>query len=171
MGRRLSWLTLEILPAAVKYENLCTHWRRVGLGRFGFALRGRGVLVGGMETEIRHPDEGDEFWTGERCAILESSNTAEDPEVSIARARVAPGVTTAWHKLEGVVERYLMVSGRGRVEAGDLPAEEVGPGDVVRIPAGVRQRITNAGEGDLVFYAICSPRFVPECYVDLEGSG
>lgn len=124
-----------------------------------------------MEPEIRHPDKADEFFTGEHCFILESSNTAEDPAVSIARARVAPGVTTAWHRLDGVVERYLLVEGRGRVEVGELPPEEVGPGDVVRIPAGVRQRITNLGEGDLVFYAICSPRFEPDCYVDLEGSG
>jgi len=123
-----------------------------------------------MRAEIRHPDASEEYWTGERCAILESSNTNEDPEVSIARARVAPGVTTAWHKLDGVVERYLITSGRGRVEIGDLPPEDVAAGDVVRIPAGVRQRIANVGEADLMFYAICSPRFVPECYVDLEKS-
>ena len=41
-------------------------------------------------------------------------------------------------------------------------------GDVVIIPAEVRQRISNVGAGDLVFLAICSPRFTTEVYVDLE---
>jgi mannose-6-phosphate isomerase-like protein (cupin superfamily) len=39
--------------------------------------------------------------------------------------------------------------------------------DVVSIPAGVRQRISNTGIDDLVFLAICTPRFVKENYVEL----
>ena len=106
--------------------------------------------------------------TDERCAILEFSNSHEDPELSIARARVAPGVTTAWHALDGVAERYVIQSGEGRVEVGELEPQVVGPGDVVRIPPGVSQRIGNTGEEDLIFLAICTPRFRPECYRDLE---
>ncbi|MGJ8637756.1 MAG: cupin domain-containing protein [Opitutaceae bacterium] len=122
-----------------------------------------------MNTRIVKPDEADETTTPERCAILELSNDPDDPEVSIARARVAPGVTTAWHKLTGVAERYVILEGEGLVEVGDLAPTKLSPGDVVRIPPGVRQRITNTGEQDLIFHAICTPRFVPECYVDLEG--
>lgn len=124
-----------------------------------------------METKIHHADESHEYMTLERCAILEVANTEEDPDVSIARARVGPGVSTQWHFLNGIVERYLITDGRGRVEVGDRPAAMVEPGDVVTIPSGERQRITNIGEGDLVFYCICSPRFVPEAYVPLFGSG
>jgi mannose-6-phosphate isomerase-like protein (cupin superfamily) len=40
----------------------------------------------------------------------------------------------------------------------------VSVGDVVRIPAGVPQRITNTTDGDLVFFAVCTPRFVPSAY-------
>jgi len=40
----------------------------------------------------------------------------------------------------------------------------VGAGDVVRIPANTPQRITNTGATDLIFYAICSPRFQAKCY-------
>ena len=36
------------------------------------------------------------------------------------------------------------------------------------IPAGCRQRITNTGRDDLVFLALCTPRFVPASYEDLE---
>lgn len=116
-----------------------------------------------------HPfDPSSEFDIAERCAIVELSNDADDPAVSIARARVAPGVVTAWHRLHGTVERYVILEGRGRVEVGDLPPAEVGPGDTVRIPALCPQRIANLGDGDLVFLAICTPRFVPACYESLE---
>ena len=121
-----------------------------------------------MQPIIYKPDMADEFFTEERCSILEVSNSPDDPDVSIARARVGSGVTTAWHSLRGVVERYVILSGTGRVEVGDLDPSTVGPGDLVRIPADVRQRITNTGADDLIFYAVCSPRFTPECYCDLD---
>jgi mannose-6-phosphate isomerase-like protein (cupin superfamily) len=101
--------------------------------------------------------------TPEGCAILEAWNDASDPEVSIARATVAPGTTTQSHRLRGVAERYLMVQGSGVVHVGDLE-QRVTPGDVVLVPPGVAQQITNCGDADLVFYCICSPRFRPECY-------
>jgi len=117
---------------------------------------------------IRRAEASAEYDTVERCAILELSNDPGDPQVSIARARVAPGVTTAWHRLVGTTERYVVLSGRGRVELGDASPAELGPGDVAVIPAMCRQRITNVGATDLVFLAICSPRFLPECYESLE---
>lgn len=120
-----------------------------------------------MQARILHGDAAAEFYTDERCHILELSNDAADPEVSIARARVAPGVTTRWHRLAAIVERYVVLDGCGRVEVGDLAAQDVGPGDVVVIPASCRQRIANRGDRDLVFLAICTPRFEPAAYEDL----
>jgi len=58
--------------------------------------------------------------------------------------------------VEQTVERYIMAEDRGTVEIGDLPAANVGPGDVVIIPAGARQRITNTGSVDLIFYCVHS---------------
>jgi mannose-6-phosphate isomerase-like protein (cupin superfamily) len=55
------------------------------------------------------------------------------------------------------------------MEVGDWPAQEVQAGDVVMIPPSVRQRITNVGDSDLVFLAICMPRFRPEAYEEAEG--
>ena len=121
-----------------------------------------------MRAEIKAQDDALEYATDERCHILEVANDAGDESVSIARARVEAGVTTAWHKLEGISERYIIVSGRGRVEIGDLEAVDVGPGDVVRIPADCRQRITNTGPHDLVFYAVCAPPFRQQAYINLE---
>jgi mannose-6-phosphate isomerase-like protein (cupin superfamily) len=117
-----------------------------------------------MQPRIVRQDPTVEFPVPEGCRILETWNTGEDESVSIARARVAPGATTKWHYLEGIVERYLLVEGRGLVEIGTLEPVEMEPGDLAVIPAGVRQRITNTGPSDLVFYCICSPRFVPERY-------
>lgn len=121
-----------------------------------------------MQTVVLHHNESCEYVTSERCSILELSNDAEDPELSIARARVAPGVTTAWHCLQGTAERYVIQSGTGRVEVGEMDPQQVRPGEVVRIPPGVRQRICNTGEEDLIFLALCTPRFRPECYADLD---
>ncbi|HAJ27761.1 MAG TPA: cupin domain-containing protein [Syntrophus sp. (in: bacteria)] len=106
----------------------------------------------------------DEFFTEEGCFILEIWNAPEDEEVSIARARVRPGITTVFHRLKGTVERYVIMEGTGLVEVGDLPPTEVVPGDVVIIPRNTPQRITNTGDGDLIFLCICTPRFVPEEY-------
>jgi mannose-6-phosphate isomerase-like protein (cupin superfamily) len=111
------------------------------------------------------------YFSAEGCFINELSNIADDPSVSIARARVAPGVTTRWHRVRETTERYVILEGRGRVEVGELPPQEVGPGDVVLIPPSCRQRITSIGAGDLVFLAICSPRFVTDVYEPVLNDG
>ncbi|MCE3000021.1 MAG: cupin domain-containing protein [Betaproteobacteria bacterium] len=115
---------------------------------------------------ILRPHPGVEVFIDEGCHILELANDENDPAMSIARARVEPGVTTAWHRVRGTVERYVILDGSGRMEVGDLPPQEVQAGDVVLIPPSVRQRIANTGAGDLVFLAICTPRFRPENYED-----
>jgi len=117
---------------------------------------------------VQRVDPGAEFYTPERCYIIELSNTPDDPEVSIARARVEPGVTTRWHRVVATTERYVVIEGSGRVEVDTLPPREIGAGDVTIIPPSCRQRITNIGPGDLVFLAICTPRFRPEAYEDLD---
>lgn len=121
-----------------------------------------------MKETIRSIDPRAEFYTPEQCYIIELSNTPDDPDVSIARARVAPHVTTRWHRLVGTTERYVIIDGRGRVEVGSLPPQEVGAGDVVLIPPSCPQRIANIGQGDLVFLAICTPRFKQAAYEDID---
>jgi mannose-6-phosphate isomerase-like protein (cupin superfamily) len=130
---------------------------------------GAGIrIIADMNAAI-HPFAPDtEFFTDEQCHIIELANTPDDPDVSIARARVEPGITTRRHRLAGTAERYVILEGRGRVEIGDLHPREVGPGDVVLIPPDCPQRIANLGAADLVFLAVCSPRFRPECYQDLD---
>jgi len=126
--------------------------------------------VRGNRPRIRHPRESEESWTDERCYILETWNHPDDEAVSIARARVEPGVATRLHRLRGITERYIIISGQGRVEVGAASPTLVAPGDMVYIPPGCPQRILNPGETDLVFLAVCSPRFVPQAYEDIEPS-
>jgi mannose-6-phosphate isomerase-like protein (cupin superfamily) len=121
-----------------------------------------------MKQTIKRLDLQQEFLTEERCYIIELSNSSDDPDCSVARARVEPGVTTCWHRLAGTAERYLIISGEGRVEIGERSAEMVKAGDLIVIPPMIRQRITNTGGEDLIFYAICTPRFLKENYQHLE---
>ncbi|WP_419174655.1 cupin domain-containing protein [Desulfosediminicola sp.] len=122
-----------------------------------------------MNPDIRHTKPDQEFYTSERCHIIEISNCSNDNEASIARARVEPGITTEWHQLTDITERYLIISGTGMVEIKGLNPTQVTVGDVVVIPASTPQRITNTGDDELLFYAICTPRFIPDAYISLDG--
>jgi mannose-6-phosphate isomerase-like protein (cupin superfamily) len=121
-----------------------------------------------MPPKIHKFVSDEEFATDELCFITEVLNDESSPELSVARARVEPGVTTAWHRLTGTAERYLIFSGSGRMETEGIEPADVCAGDVVCIPPDTAQRITNTGAEDLIFFAVCTPRFTPECYIGLE---
>ncbi|MBK8968218.1 MAG: cupin domain-containing protein [Saprospiraceae bacterium] len=108
-----------------------------------------------------------EFYTEERCFITEILNNADVPHLSVARARVEPGITTALHRLNAD-ELYYILEGRGQVEIGGSNPQPVEKGDLARIPAGASQRIKNTGEGPLLFLCICAPRFTEEGYTALD---
>ena len=123
-----------------------------------------------MKPEIKRPTP--EFDTAERCFISEVANDDGDRQVSISRARVVPGGTTEWHFLVDTNERFIIVQGSGLMEMQGTEPTVVSVGDVVRIPAGVPQRITNTGDADLIFYCVCSPPFRSEAYRSAEnGNG
>ena len=121
-----------------------------------------------MKQAIHRLNLGDEFCIPEGCHIIEVSNSSDDPDASIARARLGPGKTTRWHRLTATAERYIILQGQGRVEIGTLSPAAVSVGDVVLIPPMCRQRITNTGSDDLIFLAICTPRFSYDAYQDIN---
>jgi len=121
-----------------------------------------------MRANIINAGNTAEYLTDERCHILELSNSKGDSDASIARARVEPGVTTKQHRVIETVERYLIVEGQGEVHVEGLPDTCVNPGDVVIIPSGAAQAITNTGDHDLVFLCVCTPRFEWDNYQSLE---
>jgi mannose-6-phosphate isomerase-like protein (cupin superfamily) len=123
-----------------------------------------------MKPQIVKANTLHEYQTPERCFIYETCGlvATHDPTVSIARARVQPSITTKTHHLVGVQEIYVITQGEGKVQIGDLPPTEVTVGDTVIIPAGVKQKIANTGQTDLVFYCICTPAFTETCYCNDE---
>ena len=116
---------------------------------------------------IHNAGNSEEFWIRERCFVREIANIPDIPVFSVAETRVEPGVTTELHRLN-VDEWYVLSSGSGMMEVGGEPPVEVGPGDIVEIPAGTAQRIANHGSVDLVFLCVCLPRFTPDGYEALE---
>lgn len=108
-----------------------------------------------------------EFWTDERCYITELCNTGCAPDGSLAIARVEPGTTTQLHSLTGVTETYIVIEGSGLMEV-DGNQFDIAAGDQVVIPSGVPQRVTALGKSDLRFYCLCTPRFFPNSYINLE---
>lgn len=120
------------------------------------------------QPRIIHNAATPEYFFEEQCHITELWNAHRDGACSIASARVTPGTTTRRHRLEGITERYVIVAGEGRVEVGELAPETVRTGDVVVIPPGTAQRITNTGGSDLTFLAVCTPRFTEAAYEDID---
>lgn len=121
-----------------------------------------------MDPKFISTDESLEFYTEERCHIIEFINETNDRNQSLARARVEPGVTTAWHLLRDTVELYYVLEGSGNLELGEDFSKIISKDDVVKIPANMPQRVSNTGSVDLVFLCICAPAFGPDCYEDLE---
>ena len=123
-----------------------------------------------MKSIIVKANSLKEYLTPEGCFIFENWGlvSAGDKAVSIARARVEPGVTTKAHHLDGIQEIYLITKGRGKAYIEGLEPTFVGVGDTVVIPAGTSQKITNVGKIDLVFYCICTPAFTKQYYVNEE---
>ncbi len=119
-------------------------------------------------TFIITPDQTPEFYFQERCHIAELLNTADSLGVSIARARVEPGVSTVLHLVRSTGEVFYILSGQGEAEISGEVIGTMHPGDLLRIPADTHQRITNTGWEDLVFLAICSPRFEGERYEEVH---
>jgi mannose-6-phosphate isomerase-like protein (cupin superfamily) len=121
-----------------------------------------------LETYYSETDEHQEYETDERCHIIELLNQPDDRSQSVARARVEPGVTTAWHRLKDTSECYYILSGRGVAQIGEDLEQEMQPHSIIRIPANTAQRISNVGDEDLVFLCFCVPAFSVENYESVE---
>ena len=121
-----------------------------------------------MKIEIFQPaTKTIEYFTEERCYITELCNSPISPNGSLAIARVPAGTTTQLHSLNDINETYIVIEGKGEVEVdGDLYS--ISAGDQVAIASGVPQRVTSLGENDLRFYCLCTPRFHPDSYINLE---
>jgi len=120
-----------------------------------------------MRSEyVFREDWQESYFAEEDCHIVEIWNRGSDDRVSVARARIGPGRRTRPHSLDGTAERYLIVSGCGRAHIEGTAPRRMNAGDFAVIPPDAVQWIENIGAEDLIFYAICTPRFRPENYRD-----
>ena len=115
-----------------------------------------------------YPTSGEkEIWTDERCFITEILNSGDYPNVSLAKARVEPGVETQLHSLSNLEEVYYIIKGIGDLTI-DGQTKTVTVGNCIPIGKDQSQKIKNTGQEDLEFLCICHPRFTPNKYKNLE---
>jgi quercetin dioxygenase-like cupin family protein len=112
-------------------------------------------------------DKKQEFYTDEKCFITEILNTPKVEGMSVAQARVEPGVTTQNHTLD-FDEAYYILKGKGEMQINNGEVRIITSGDLAYISKHSTQRITNIGQDDLVFLCLCTPRFVPDGYESKE---
>lgn len=117
-------------------------------------------------SQIFKSPNPDEFWLDERIYIRELMNAPEEPALSLAKFRVPAGSSTQLHSLS-VTEWYVMESGTGMIEI-DGQKMPMNAGDCIKIRPGQNQRVINISDAELVFQSICTPRWTPECYTNLE---
>jgi mannose-6-phosphate isomerase-like protein (cupin superfamily) len=100
-----------------------------------------------------------EFIAGDNTRLRELVHPDRDypfnGRYSLAHATVAPGETTFRHRL-ATDEVYYILSGAGRIHISGKSAD-VTAGDVIEIPPGAIQSITNTGQADLVFLCVVDP--------------
>ena len=107
-----------------------------------------------------------EFYFKEGCYIEEWLNHIDHPEMSVARVRVEPHSVTKLHVLNNTSERYVILSGNGLVTVAGK-SWDVQDKDVVTVKPGQAQKIANQTDQDLIFLAICSPRFEEKNYQEI----
>lgn len=110
-----------------------------------------------------------EYYFKEGCYIEEWLNNPDDPQMSIARVRVLAGQTTKLHALKDTIERYIILHGEALVTVGQAQWR-VQEKATVKIAADQAQKIHNTGSEDLIFLAICTPRFEETNYYECSES-
>lgn len=111
-------------------------------------------------------DKGQEYLTDEGCHIIEILNNSDSEKVSIAQARVEPGVKTRLHTLSDTSEIYYILTGEGIATIND-ESQKLVVGDCVIIQPNIPQCIENTGAVDLTFLCVCNPRFQFSNYKDV----
>ena len=136
------------------------------VGRWGRSNCVHAFAGGALYVQAKHKD-----YVGDYCLAMPMST---DVAIIFGRELFGEPKKQARVKLHsdgnamrGTIERWVILQGEAKVEIGG-ERFNVRPLDVVHIAPEVTQRLTNTGSGDLIFLAICTPRFRPENYQLLE---
>jgi mannose-6-phosphate isomerase-like protein (cupin superfamily) len=111
-------------------------------------------------VQVSKLDQLDAFTTLDGSTIRELAGpawTAAENQ-SLAEARVPAGGATIEHFHRQSEEIYYVVAGHGRMRLGEEEAD-VGAGNCVVIPPGVRHKLWAADETELVLLCCCAPAY------------
>ena len=95
---------------------------------------------------------------GSTIRVLLAHRNSAIRNQSLAEARLPPGRGTIPHHHRVTEEIYYILSGRAAMTLGE-ETRDVGPGDAIAIPPGVRHTIRNTGQDELVFLCTCAPGY------------
>lgn len=77
---------------------------------------------------------------------------------SLAEARVQVGGSTQEHYHRLTEEIYYITGGKGRIRI-ENEMSEVGPGDAIAIPPGMKHKLWNLGDEPLTLLCCCAPPY------------
>jgi mannose-6-phosphate isomerase-like protein (cupin superfamily) len=115
-------------------------------------------IVRGMDI-VNHRDTVP-FTTADGSTIREllAHRNSAIRQQSLAEARLMPGCATVPHHHAVTEEIYYILTGTASMTLGD-ETRDVGPGDAIAIPPGIRHTIRNTGSQELVFLCTCAPGY------------
>ncbi len=80
---------------------------------------------------------------------------------SLAEARLPAGGATQEHFHTRAEEIYFITHGSGQIRIGGQ-THDVGPGDAIAIPPGLRHKLWNTGKGEMRLLCCCAPAYEHE---------
>ena len=93
--------------------------------------------------------------------VLHPNHEVLPIQYSLAQAQLPPGASSYPHILEKQSELYIFLQGSAQVFVGE-ETTFAQAGEIVWIPAGVKQWVKNTGAVDLVFFCIVDPAWQKE---------
>ena len=122
------------------------------------ACFGKFGILPGMDI-VNHRDTVP-FTTADGSTIREllAHRNSAICQQSLAEARLKPGCATVPHHHAVTEEIYYILTGTAAMTLGS-ETRDVGPGDAIAIPPGIRHTIRNTGPVELVFLCTCAPGY------------
>jgi mannose-6-phosphate isomerase-like protein (cupin superfamily) len=119
--------------------------------------------------EIVNRDDVSPFITKDTSIIREILSPANSSlfNQSLAEAIVVSGKATDEHYHKETEEIYYVIRGRGLMKIGD-EKREVNEGDGIVIEPGMKHKIWNKSDVDLVFLCCCAPAYTHNDTVIVE---
>lgn len=113
--------------------------------------------------DIRKLEEAVAFRTKDGSEIREllAHRNSSIRKQSLAEARLEPGMATQEHYHRVTEEIYYITAGQGRMRI-EGEEREVGVGDAIAIPPGLKHKIWNTGKERLHLLCCCAPAYEHE---------